>query len=209
MDGTETSTAPQVLSQLQEASTSIDWTTFLDDLISPGYAQPTTRLGTFTPYFVALDQILRTKSLEEIQQYFIIRHIISKSGDVIFPFTRTAKEIKDNTTDNTTADPEALHLKQQQNLKKRSILSRRSPGIIDTDPSTRRYFCVSHVDTHLSDSVGRFFALRTFGGSKERDDAERLVEDIQNSWINHLPTVSWLDDETKAKAIEKVKKKNL
>jgi hypothetical protein len=192
------------LDQVQSIAPTIDWVTFLDDLVSPGYAQPTTSVYSFSKYLELLEGILGTKTSEQLQHYFIVRHIVLKISDVAVPFAPIPKEMSDN------ADfDQALHLKQKRyHSEPANILSRRAPFISSMDPSKRRKFCADTVGKLFTESVGRFYALSTFGGSKEKIEADRFVNDIQSSWLNHLPNNAWLDEYTKAKAIEKVKRKN-
>jgi predicted metalloendopeptidase len=108
----------------------------------------------------------------------------------------------DNSTSKVDiANFDAHHFKEKLLSEPMNILSRRSPLYA----SKRREFCADSAGKQFADSVNRFYVLSTFGGSKEKIEIEQYVNDLQTSWLNHLPSVAWLDDETKTGAIEKVK----
>ncbi|KAL9545505.1 hypothetical protein MBANPS3_007114 [Mucor bainieri] len=64
--------------------------------------------------------------------------------------------------------------------------------------------CAEEVGTILYNNVGRFFALETFGGINEKNEVDQLIHELQTSWLNHIPGTPWLDNATKARAVEKI-----
>ncbi|KAL9557640.1 hypothetical protein MBANPS3_001290 [Mucor bainieri] len=63
--------------------------------------------------------------------------------------------------------------------------------------------CANQVGTSLYNNVGRFFALKTFGGINEKNEVDQFIHQLQSSWLNHIPGTPWLDAATKARAVEK------
>lgn len=65
--------------------------------------------------------------------------------------------------------------------------------------------CVTEVDNVLGFALGSLFVKKTFDG-KSKPDAENMIREVKDAFINILKEASWMDDETRAKAEEKAEK---
>ncbi|CAO3591515.1 unnamed protein product [Absidia cylindrospora] len=65
--------------------------------------------------------------------------------------------------------------------------------------------CLQQVDNSLGFMAGRLFVQQKFGGNaKER--ADDFINSIKQVFVDRLPDLEWLDDATRAKAVQKVDK---
>jgi putative endopeptidase len=62
--------------------------------------------------------------------------------------------------------------------------------------------CVRATDGGLGEIVGRYFIEEKFAGAS-KDKAVAMIEGIQGAFEQQLPALEWMDDETRARAIEK------
>ncbi|KAI8983425.1 hypothetical protein BDB01DRAFT_722562 [Pilobolus umbonatus] len=86
----------------------------------------------------------------------------------------------------------------------RSMIGHISSGT--TAPRSRSRVCLSLTSDTFGQLLGRYFVMRLFGGEKERMQVSQFLENIRGSWSDILPELEWLDQETKERAVEKVKK---
>lgn len=63
--------------------------------------------------------------------------------------------------------------------------------------------CVSTVDGSLGLALGKMFVENSFD-EKSKIQAETMVTEIKDAFKRNLPGTSWIDDETRKKAIEKI-----
>lgn len=62
--------------------------------------------------------------------------------------------------------------------------------------------CITDTDQVLGFALGSLFVREVFkGDSKQR--AEDMIEEVKTAFKNNLPSLSWMDDETRAAAIDK------
>ncbi len=59
--------------------------------------------------------------------------------------------------------------------------------------------CLDATDAVLGESLGELFVERRFAG-ESKQVAEQMIEDIETSFVEALPAVSWMDDETRGRA---------
>ena len=87
-------------------------------------------------------------------------------------------------------------------------LSILNEAITGASLSDRWQHCIDHVDatSTLGFAVGRMFVKKKFNGSKS--SASQMIQRIRNSFTANFPTVSWMDDETRLLAEEKIKNVN-
>ncbi|CEP10669.1 hypothetical protein [Parasitella parasitica] len=113
---------------------------------------------------------------QSIREYFIIKTILANIGNV----DKDTREIY------------------------RSMNSKISSGT--TAPPKRSRVCLSATSNTFGQLLGRFFVLKNFGGEPQREQVASFIDNIQITWSERLDQIDWLDAETRAKAIEKVKK---
>jgi len=63
--------------------------------------------------------------------------------------------------------------------------------------------CVQVVDTGLGDVLGYYFAQKAFPG-KSKDLASSMIKQIEDAMTAKLKTISWMDDQTRGRALEKI-----
>ncbi|KAI8903954.1 hypothetical protein DFJ77DRAFT_481304 [Powellomyces hirtus] len=64
--------------------------------------------------------------------------------------------------------------------------------------------CLPAVDGSLGEVLGRYFIVKAFPGNS-KGEATTMVDYVTNAFVSSLPTTAWLDDVTRAKALEKAK----
>lgn len=65
--------------------------------------------------------------------------------------------------------------------------------------------CISKTDGVIGEVAGKWFVNRVFAG-ESKQAAEHMIDMVKESFMSRLPTIEWIDDETRAKAVEKVRK---
>ncbi|OBZ89812.1 Endothelin-converting enzyme 1 [Choanephora cucurbitarum] len=73
-------------------------------------------------------------------------------------------------------------------------------------PPSRARTCISSTSKVFGQLLGRYFVMKNFGGEKQRKQVSEFMDNIKQSWSERLNAVDWLDSETKARALDKVKK---
>lgn len=63
--------------------------------------------------------------------------------------------------------------------------------------------CVSATEAALGEVIGRVYVKERFGGNS-KEVALAMIADIEQAFENALPELAWMDDETSARAMEKV-----
>jgi len=69
----------------------------------------------------------------------------------------------------------------------------------------RSFYCTYYISKDLSWLVARFF-IESFFSAYGKQLGEQIIADIRHAYIEKLSALSWMDDETKKKAVEKVNK---
>ena len=62
---------------------------------------------------------------------------------------------------------------------------------------------MSDTDEVLGFALGSMFVRETFTGDSKQK-AELMIEEVKTAFKNNLPDLSWMDDQTRAAAIDKV-----
>jgi endothelin-converting enzyme/putative endopeptidase len=73
-------------------------------------------------------------------------------------------------------------------------------GQAELEPRWKR--CTDLTQGMLGEAVGKLYVARQFPG-ESKDVAVEMVQDIQNAFAENLPELSWMDDATRRRAIEK------
>jgi len=86
-----------------------------------------------------------------------------------------------------------------------NALRNRLQGIVTTEtaPPPRWRTCLASVLANLGWILSRFFTERSFS-QRDWDLANQVISDVRTAYVHKLNTVSWLDEPTRAKAIEKI-----
>lgn len=170
---------PTTISDFQEKNPLIDWTGILESLIPNGQSgiQAPDKMIVRTPeYYERLNTLLSNKvTLETLQVYFIIQYVVAK----------------------------VYSLDSASRAANRKMNGEISSGTSVEQPRWR--VCVGYTSNTFANSLGRYYTLKKFGSEAERENAESFLTTIHEAWLNRLPNIDWLDDPTRAKAIEKVK----
>ncbi|CEP16537.1 hypothetical protein [Parasitella parasitica] len=167
---------PVKLAEFQKQNPLIDWTTMLEAFVPNGIKVPDTVINTTPSYFEQLNQLLSSGKVTEqtLQEYLIITFVLNKVDYLDTTSREAFRKMKSATSSGTTAE------------------------------RPRWETCTEYVSNVFSDSIGRYYTLKKFGSEKERQKAEVFITNIHKAWLDRIPDLEWLDEQTKAKAIEKV-----
>ncbi|KAI8645191.1 hypothetical protein BD408DRAFT_382426 [Parasitella parasitica] len=164
------------LSEFQTQNPLIDWTSMLKALLPSGIAVPDTIIDKTPTYFEKLSQLLSSGNVTEqtLQEYFIITFVARQTNNLDSTSREAYRKMMATISSGTTAE------------------------------SPRWETCTDLVSNRLPFSVGRYYTLKKFGSEQERKKAEIFLTNIHKAWLDRIPEIEWLDEQTKAKAIEKV-----
>jgi predicted metalloendopeptidase len=167
---------PTKLSDFQNKYSLIDWTGILKSLIPNGGIQVTDKIIVTTPeYYERLNALLSSGiTLQTLQEYFIIRYVLSK----------------------------VYSLDNASRAANRAMNGEISSGTSVEQPRWR--ICVGFTSNTYSNSLGRYYTLKKFGSEAERERAAKFLTTIHEAWLNRIPQIDWLDEQTRKKTIEKV-----
>ncbi|KAI9365273.1 hypothetical protein BD770DRAFT_357312 [Pilaira anomala] len=167
---------PTKLSEFQAKNPLIDWTNLLESIIPYGGINlPDTIIVRTPEYFDKLHTLLSNNiSLQTLQEYFVIQYVTSR----------------------------VYSLDDASRAANRKMNGEISSGTTTEQPRWR--ICVGYTSLSFSNSIGRYYTLQKFGSETERNRAETFLTTIHEAWLNRIPEIKWLDDQTRAKAIEKV-----
>lgn len=62
--------------------------------------------------------------------------------------------------------------------------------------------CIEKTDDALGDALGKLFVERQFAGESKQVALE-MIQDVEHSFKDNLNQLAWMDDETRARAVEK------
>lgn len=88
----------------------------------------------------------------------------------------------------------------------RRPLQRLKAKLTGVDPKSappRWETCLSKVNSGLGQLAGRYYVLEKFGGDA-KTQADDFIQSIKEAFLERLPELKWVDDETRARAVEKV-----
>jgi predicted metalloendopeptidase len=81
------------------------------------------------------------------------------------------------------------------------LFDRRLHG--QAEPSPRWHDCVEATDAALGEALGKQFVARKFSGDSKRIASEMIAQ-IERAFADALPGLSWMDDATRQRALEKM-----
>ncbi|KAK0640572.1 hypothetical protein B0T16DRAFT_514442 [Cercophora newfieldiana] len=82
-------------------------------------------------------------------------------------------------------------------------LRNRLQGVNDLAPQPRWKTCLASARNSLGWILSRFFVETTFS-AHDRDLSNQIISDIREVYAQKIKTLPWLDDPTRAKALEKI-----
>ncbi|KAI8078350.1 hypothetical protein BDF21DRAFT_363405 [Thamnidium elegans] len=166
---------PTKLSDFQTQNPYIDWIGILESLIpNGGINSPDTIIVRTPEYFEKLNTVLTNVTLLTLQEYFVIQYVTSR----------------------------VYSLDDASRTANRKMNGEISSGTSVEQPRWR--ICVGYTSVSFANSLGRYYTLKKFGSETERTRAETFLKTIHDAWLNRIPQIGWLDEQTRAKAIEKV-----
>ncbi|KAG2231970.1 hypothetical protein INT48_001279 [Thamnidium elegans] len=167
------------LSDLIEISPSVDWNLLVSSLVSESYAATNPPIYLEKNYIEVVEAAISASSTEILQEYFVI------------------KTLKDQMSSFKTPGSSDLSLTSN---------AFRAPSSKDPEPTKLITACSTEVQKKFKDIMGRFFILKTIGASKPLEKLEEMTNMIHSTWLQDiLPETDWVDEETKAKIIHKIK----
>ncbi|GAA5806832.1 hypothetical protein MFLAVUS_000180 [Mucor flavus] len=178
---TATSINPD-LNALKTSSKTIDWEHFFSLMVSPEYATGNPTVVFAESHLTMIDELLSSTSVQVLQEYWIIQTIGQMYSRITVP---NVLEVAPPGSEKTEPFFDATYVKEP---------------FEETDQT----ICGAETSKTFYDIIGRFFALKTLGASKEKEEADQFVDSIHQSWLTDLPNTSWLDNATKTKVIEKI-----
>ena len=167
---------PVKLSEFQAQNPLIDWTSIIQALVPSGIKAPDTIVNQAPPYYERLNKLLASGDITEqtLQEYCIITFVTNKAYSLDSASRKAYNKMDNEISRGTTAD------------------------------RPRWETCTKYVSSAFSNSMGRYYTLKKFGSENERKEVETFLTTIHEAWINRLPDLDWLDNQTRAKAVEKV-----
>ncbi|KAL9545203.1 hypothetical protein MBANPS3_007261 [Mucor bainieri] len=169
---------PLKLSDFQANNSYVDWTVLIESLLPSGDKVPDDNVTIRAmPYFERLDALLFSGNITErtLQEYCIINFVTNVAFTLDSPTREATRKLKSAISTGTTAE------------------------------IPRWKTCTDAVSEGISNSMGRHFVLKRFGGEAERKKVETFLTNIHETWTDHLGQIDWLDNQTRSKAVEKVK----
>jgi predicted metalloendopeptidase len=114
----------------------------------------------------------------------------------------------------TTADPELLQAYLRWQLAHASadllpaefvsanfeFYGRTLSGQQEIEPRWKR--CVDATELALGEAIGKLYVAREFAGPSKQIALD-MIHDLENSFAANLPQLSWMDDKTRERALEK------
>lgn len=162
------------ISELKKIAPAIDWKLYIDRLTPVG-APFAENIVVTSPAFVSdISQLLETESSRTLEAYF--------TWQVIFSYAN------------------ALGEKARAPLRS---LNYKLTGLNPKAVPPRWVTCIEEVNLSLGFLAGRYFVIDNFSASTKKR-ADEFVESIKDAFVKRLPELTWLDDATRAKAIEKI-----
>ncbi|KAI7869701.1 hypothetical protein BDF14DRAFT_1779617 [Spinellus fusiger] len=165
---------PQTLSQLAQLSPSFDWGLYVSNMLPSTAPHPDTLVVTSLDYLAKLSDQLKKTTDREFEAY-VMWHVIRSY---------------------TPALGEDMRLPLQKLYAKLS-------GTNAKVTKPRWDTCLDKVSDSLGFLAGRYFVLDKFNGDA-KEKATGFVESITRVFLDRLPLLTWLDADTREKAVEKV-----
>ncbi|RIB08192.1 hypothetical protein C2G38_2111750 [Gigaspora rosea] len=163
------------IKSLEKLSPTFLWSHYIRSLLPPTIPNlPSKIILTSNKYFEDLSILVRKTQPSILQAYFAWQVIARHANSLDEHFQAPLRRLK-------------------AKLK----------GVDENVKPKRWEVCLNSVDQTLGFMAGRYYVLKVFGG-RSKDIANEMIDSIKDAFVNRLPDLDWLDDETRKKAIEKV-----
>ncbi|KAG1513232.1 hypothetical protein G6F46_005430 [Rhizopus delemar] len=165
---------PMTLSELAKLSPSVDWGLYVNYLLPSAAPYPNQIIVTSPHYIGNMSELVQKESNRAIQAFL--------TWKAIYAYT------------NALSEPI------------REPIRRLEAKLVGSDPKSIRPrwdTCLDEVNDSIGFLVGRYYVLDKFGGDAKKH-ADDFVNSIKDIFLKRLPELSWIDDETREKAVEKV-----
>lgn len=170
---------PLTLSQLRILSPSIDWGLLLNHLLPPTAPHQDTIVVTGPEYIAKVSSEVLEKSTQRTIEAYLM-------WQVIHDYAHALSEDIRKPLDKLDAKLRGTNMKVSR---------------------PRWEICVDQVNESLGFLAGRYFVLQKFNkNAKERADG--FVDAIKNGFLEQFSELSWIDDTTRERAVEKVCKRS-
>jgi endothelin-converting enzyme len=166
---------PFTITELHERSNKIDWDLLISDMLPASAARPKQVIVTSPNYLGNISNpVLDNANSRTLQYYFIWQTLLTYINDLGEEYTRPKRKLD-------------------------ALLS----GVSARVSKPRWEYCVRQIDSALGFLVGRYYVLDQFKGDA-RERADSFVESINDAFVDRLPELTWIDETTKKRAVEKV-----
>jgi len=167
---------PFTITELHERSNKIDWDLLISDMLPASAARPKQVIVTSPNYLGNISNpVLDNANSRTLQYYFIWQTLLTYINDLGEEYTRPKRKLD-------------------------ALLS----GVSARVSKPRWEYCVRQIDSALGFLVGRYYVLDQFKGDA-RERADSFVESINDAFVDRLPELTWIDETTKKRAVEKVR----
>ncbi|EIE90773.1 hypothetical protein RO3G_15484 [Rhizopus delemar RA 99-880] len=168
------------LTELNQNYPFANWTRIFNQFVPSHVALPDHVILSSPKYMTRLNDWLLSNpadgvSIQAIHEYFIIQFIMTN----VEYLDKTTKDIYSKTIDKLTGG---------------SIIF-----------ASRKQACVEDISINFTQLLGRYFAMTSSGGEPQRQRVSKFVENMLSVWAGRLERNTWLDDETRTRAMEKLK----
>ncbi|RUS29055.1 hypothetical protein BC938DRAFT_481118 [Jimgerdemannia flammicorona] len=166
---------PLTISDLSTHSPNIIWQSYIDTLVLPQNDPPEIIISDAPDYIGYLStSLLTTTNPRTLQEYLIWQAILNLVPEL-----------------------------GEDYRKPLTLLKAKLTGVNPKVVPPRWETCLKKVDAALGQLAGRFYVLKKFGGNA-KEQADGFIASIKEAFVERLPELKWVDDETRVKAIEKV-----
>ncbi|KAI8142102.1 hypothetical protein BJV82DRAFT_517533 [Fennellomyces sp. T-0311] len=166
---------PKTLSQLSNLSPKVDWGLLVSHLLPPTAPHQDVIIVSSLEYLEDLSSQILDASTQRTIQAYLLWQAINEYAPAL------SEEVR----------------------KPLQRLAAKLRGTNAKVTKPRWETCLDQVDVALGFMAGRYYVMETFNkNTKAR--ADEFVKSIKDSFVNRLPELSWIDNVTRERAIEKV-----
>lgn len=162
------------LSELAKAAPAVDWGLYVNRLTPATAPHPGKIIVTSPAYVGNVSKLFESENTRTLQAYFTWQ-VVSSYADALGDEVRAP--LRRFGAKLTGADPKAV--------------------------KPRWKTCLSEIDNSLGFLAGRYYVIDKFGVSTKKR-ADDFVNSIKEVFLARLPELTWLDDVTRERAVEKV-----
>lgn len=162
------------ISELRKIAPAIDWKLYIDSLTPVGTPVVDSIIVTSPDYAANISHLLESETSRTLEAYF--------TWQVIFSYVDALGET-------VRAPLRSLNYK----------LTGLDPKVV----KPRWVTCVEEINLSLGFLAGRYYVIDNFSASTKKR-ADEFVDSIKDAFVKRLPELTWIDDATRAKAVEKI-----